>query len=650
MTVSTTRPQFIAVDVETTLNGNEDVGLAHPMHPDNRVVHFGITDSTGKGHAYCDDPDMFEVALKGYSPYATYCGHNFSFDLLYLYKTKPSMKDVLQASKIWDTQLAEYILTGQRSKFSSLDELSIKYGLPLKDDKLKTYFTAGIGSDKIPLDEIVPYLKQDVENTYAIAYKQWNKAVEQDQLPLILSQMEALQATAEMMYNGLHIDKAALDSYTVEVVNEYVKVKLDLEEHAAGLVEDINSPKQWSQCFFGGKKKTMVKKPVGMYKNGKVKTKLTEEIITISPMVDYTPDPDKVSDKTGQISVDDDVLTDMMDHIFNPRAKVLIQHLLKYRELSKQLSTYVQGLSKHVMNDHIYGKLNHTATVTGRLSSTSPNLQNISNNPIKQIFTSRYEGGYIVEVDFSQLEVVALAHVTRDTQLITDIVNGGDIHSMLYKDMFGRMPTKEERKPFKARSFQLIYGAGAKAIAKSAKCSFDEAKKFVDVFYKRYPQVADWHRMFAAIVDKDAKHLVDSKGLLEKFRTCVYTAETGRRFVFTEYFNDSTWSPKMYNFSPTELKNYPVQSLATGDIVPMMLGVLFRKFLNKEGILLVNTIHDSVMFDVTKEAVVEFIMDVQEVFQDTDKYFKETFKHPLALKLNASVSYGINWFSMEEVK
>lgn len=644
------RPQFIAVDVETTLNGDEDVGLAHPMHPANRVVHFGLTDSTGRGNVYCEDHIMFEVALRGYWPYATYCGHNFSFDLLYLYRTSPKMKDTLQSAKIWDTQLAEYILTGQRSKFSSLDELSIKYGLPVKDSGLKAYFEAGVGSDKIPLDEIVPYLKQDVENTYAIAYKQWAKAVEQGQLELIYSQMEALHATSEMMYNGLHIDKPALDTYTVEVVNEYVKVKLDLEELAAGLVEDINSPKQWSQCFFGGKKKIKVNKPVGMYKNGKVKMKLTEEVLTILPMVDYTPDPDKVSEKTGQISVDDDVLNDMLDHIFNPKAKTLIKSLLKYRELSKQLSTYVQGLSKHVIGDHIYGKLNHTATVTGRLSSTSPNLQNISNNPIKQIFTSRFENGYIVEVDFSQLEVVALAHVTGDKQLISDIVNGGDIHSMLYKDMFGRLPTKEERKPFKSRSFQLIYGAGAKAISKSAKCSLEEAKKFIDVFYNRYPQVADWHRGFAAIVEKDAKHLVDSKGLLEKFRTCVYTAETGRRFVFTEYFNDSTWSPKMYNFSPTELKNYPVQSLATGDIVPLMLGVLFRKFIHRKDVLLVNTIHDSVMFDVTKEALVEFILDVQEVFQDTDKYFKETFKHPLALKLNASVSYGINWFSMEEIK
>ena len=292
----------------------------------------------------------------------------------------------------------------------------------------------------------------------------------------------ALHATTEMQFNGLHIDKEALDKYTIEVVNEYVDCKLTLEDLAKEHVDDINSPKQWSQFFFGGKKKIKVKEEVGLYKNGKVKTKLVEKEVVIAPYVMYTPDPDKVSAKTGQVSVDDSVLNDMMNHVTSSSAKEIIQALLKYRELSKQLSTYVQGLSKHIIGEYIHGKLNHTATVTGRLSSTNPNLQNISNNPIKQIFTSRFgDEGVIVEMDFNQLEVVALAHVTGDLQLIHDISSGADIHSELYKGLFGRYPTKEERKPFKARTFQLIYGAGAKAISKQAGCPLEEAKKFRDI-------------------------------------------------------------------------------------------------------------------------------------------------------------------------
>ena len=646
-----TIPTFVAIDVETTLNGNEDIGLAHPMHPDNRVVAFGMCQDEPLTTYFVENfeysIDVLRMLHTGTG--AVLCGHNLAFDLMYLYKSSPTLKSKLQNFKIWDTQLAEYILSAQQTKWSSLDELSIKYGLPVKDDAIKKYFMAGMGSEKIPPEELIPYLEQDVKNTVAIANAQYQYAVDQGQLTLLLTQMEALHATTEMQFNGLHIDMAKLDTYTVEVVNSYVDVKLDLEALAEGLVEDINSPKQWSQLFFGGKKKVKVKEEVGVYKNGNTKYKLVEKTVVVKPLVTYVPDPDKVSKKTGQISVDDSVLNDMLKHTFDPRAIAIINKLLKYRELSKQLSTYVQGLSKNIIGEFIHGKFNHTATVTGRLSSTNPNLQNISNNPIKQIFNSRFEGGVIVEVDFNQLEVVALAHVTKDIQLIKDISGGADIHSELYRDMFGRYPTKEERKPFKARTFQLIYGAGAKAISKQAGCSLDEAKKFVDVFYGRYKSVAKWHKEFADLADREGKYLLNEEGFMDKVKTFIYQAETGRKFAFKEYHSDSDWSPRVYNFSPTELKNYPVQGLATGDIVPMMLGVIYRKLMGREDVKMVNTIHDSLMFDVRDYALDDFIKEITAILKNTHEYFENIFNKPLALKLNAGASVGTNWFEMKEL-
>src|ERR1035437_846500 len=359
-------PQFVSIDVETTLNGNEDVGLAQPMHPDNRAILFGV--STGVTTAVFESSELFYKMLSDFSFGTCFCGHNFSFDLLYLYRDSGAKKS-LQQHVIWDTQLAEYILSGQLTKFSSLDELSVQYGLPLKDDKIKKYFQAGIGSDHIPKDELEPYLKQDCENTSKIAQKQYATAEANGQLPLILSQMEALHATTEMMFNGLHIDKSKLDSYTVEVVDSFVNTKLNLEESIATQVTDINSPKQWSQYFFGGTKKIKVREEVGIYKNGNTKYKLVDKTVKIPAAIKYIPDPDKVSEKTKQVSVDEDVLSDMLNHTVDPKLIEVIQTLLRYRNESKQLSTYVQGLSKHVIGDFIHGKLNHTATVTGRLSS-----------------------------------------------------------------------------------------------------------------------------------------------------------------------------------------------------------------------------------------------------------------------------------------
>mgnify|MGYP003334839747 FL=1 len=639
--------QFVALDVETTLNGNGDIGLAHPMCPDNYVVLYGIGDNV----LQFVSPDVTPIYtfFKTSKPVIV-CGHNLSFDLMYVYKESPYLKEWLQNNLIWDTQLAEYILSGQRTKFASLDELCVLYGLPLKEDKIKKYFEAGIGSDKIPREELEPYLKQDISNTYQIALMQYDKAKVAGQLPLIWSQMKALHATTEMMYNGLHIDKATLDAYTVDVVNDFVDVTSSL----TGVVEDLDSPKQWSQYFFGGTKKVKVKEEVGFYKNGNVKYKTVEKEVAIPSKTAYLPDKDKISEKTGQVSVDDQVLSDMLNYVVDLGLVDTITKLLKYREVSKQLSTYVKGLSKHIIeygdSYYIHGKLNHTSTVTGRLSSTNPNLQNISNNPIKKIFTSRFEKGVIVEVDFNQLEVVALAHITRDARLIADISAGVDIHSALYEQMFGRKPTKEERKPFKSRTFQLIYGAGASAIAKQAGCSLDEAKKFIEVFYTRYPSVASWHESFARVVDSSGTYLTDVvTGIKDKSRTYIHKTETGRKFVFKEYFNEKAWSTRMYNFSPTEMKNYPVQGLATGDIVPMMLGVIFDKFKGRGDVKMVNTIHDSLMFDVKAESAADFILEVTDVLKDTHVYFEETFKVPLALKLNAGASFGVNWFDMEEV-
>jgi DNA polymerase I-like protein with 3'-5' exonuclease and polymerase domains len=642
-------PRFVAIDVETTMNGNEDVGLSHPMHPDNKIVLMGITIHDEGVGFLSNKEDYLKVITTASITKPIFCGHNVSFDLMYLYKTSLDLRYILQQQTIWDTQLAEYILTAQRSKFSSLDELCVKYKQPTKDSKVTEYFKAGMGADKVPMDILEDYLRNDLLVTRAIATEQYKQAMVNGQLKLIQSQMKALQATTEMMFRGIHVDTKALNKYTVEVVNEYVASKLDLEDLVKDHVEDINSPKQWSQFFFGGEKKVKVKEEAGVYKNGKIKYKTVDKIVRIPSSIAYVPDAEKTS-KTGQISVDDSVLKDILDNITDGKIKTITKELLKYREVSKQLTTYVQGLSKHLIGNKIHGKLNHTATITGRLSSTNPNLQNISNNPIKKIFTSRWADGKLVEVDFKQLEIVALAHLSRDSRLISDIEGGIDIHSALYKSMFGREPTKEERKPFKSRTFQLVYGAGAKAISKQAGCSLDEAKLFIDTFYDRYPMVKHWQEAFAGIIDLKATHDTDPYGTKTAYRTAIYQTETGRRFYFQEYYNSYEWSKRTYSFSPTEMKNYPVQGLATGDIVPMMLGVIWDKYKDNIDVKMINTIHDSVLFDVDSMAYDEFVTSIKEVLEQTHVYFEHTFGHPLALKLNASVSAGDNWFDMVEIK
>ena len=633
---------LLTIDLETTLNGNPDIGLAHPMCKDNKWVYCGFK--------YTVDKNVFIVENRGQDMFIDVSGvdflvgHNIPFDLLYLYKNNRT-KDYLQKYQLWDTQLAEYILTGQQNRFASLDQLAVKYGLPLKADKIKAYFEAGLGADKIPVDEIAPYLRQDVTNTEAICHLQMAQAQEMGMFPLICSQMEALHATTEMMYNGLKIDPKYLLGYTKEVADKYSDLHLDITSRMEEGF-DINSPKQWSTYLFGGFKKVVTKEAVGLYKNGKPKYKNVETLEVVIPATTVTPKTEWLSEKTKQVSVDDETLCFIRDT--DPKLKDLMLELLDYRSTSKQLTTYIQGMCKHIQDDYIYGHINHTATVTGRLSSSKPNLQNISNNPIKKVFTSRYVGGKILEFDFSQLEVVVLAHLSGDKKLIEDITTGKDIHSELYNTMYKRFPDKDERKLFKSLTFGLIYGAGANTLAKNAKIDYTAATQFVKTFYNRYPQVKNYHESFPLQAELLGLHLKHD-GLIDLYKTFTWRAETNRIYVFKEYKDDKGWSGKDFSYSPTELKNYPVQGLATGDIVPMMLGILFRKFVDDPDCVIINTIHDSIMFDCKAEAVERVSKEVKGTLDNTHEFYKAVFDKPLSLKLNAGVSVGDDWYNMKEV-
>jgi DNA polymerase I-like protein with 3'-5' exonuclease and polymerase domains len=307
--------------------------------------------------------------------------------------------------------------------------MSLKYGFPVKDDTVTKMFEAGIGADKIPEDLIKPYLLQDLKNTLGIAEYQIKMVVDMGMMDLVISQMEALHCVTEMMYNGMNVDYLYFAKYAGEVATEYADVQVKLAKDIKAVpyryypLEDLASATQWSKLLFGGSSKVVEKEAAGFYKNGKPKFKSVTKNLAYPAFSTIAPFDEWKSEKTGKVSVDEEVLKhiSMFDSI--PQVRDLVQQLLLYREVTKQLTTYIQGLGKHVIstkegNNYIYGRLQQVTTATGRLSSSSPNLQNISNNPIKKIFKSRFLGGQLVEFDFSQLEVAILAHVSKDRQLL----------------------------------------------------------------------------------------------------------------------------------------------------------------------------------------------------------------------------------------
>lgn len=270
---------------------------------------------------------------------------------------------------------------------------------------------------------------------------------------------------------------------------------------------------------------------------------------------------------------------------------------------------------------------------------------------IRKYFQSRFPGGLLIEVDFSQLEVIVLAHLTGDKQLIEDIVNGTDVHAINAEKLFGKGFTPKHRKIAKRLSFQLQYGAGYKSMAKAQGITEVQAKAFISAYYERYPEVKVWQDTMIDMVKKSRVPTGEKSknGIPIGFGTL--RTQTGRVYGFFE--EDDPYHPGEVSFKPTNIKNYPVQGMATADIVPLMLGKLFREIRAASGfyktILMVNTVHDSVVFDVAKGSVRKTLEIITNVLSKTRETVSEHFGFDFTMDLPFGVSVGVDWASMAEI-
>lgn len=271
---------------------------------------------------------------------------------------------------------------------------------------------------------------------------------------------------------------------------------------------------------------------------------------------------------------------------------------------------------------------------------------------IKECFGSRFVDGYIVNADFSQLEVVYAAHASGDRQLLDDILSGKDLHTMRAAELFN-IPegdvTKQQRQTAKSFAFALQYGSGAKSMAEEQGVPINVAKKFILSYYKRYPDLKMWQ-------EKVAKEVMDSSTPSTRYTTKRYPArmgeyrsETGRTYRFYEHdapefmVKGGTYT----SFSPTEMKNYPMQGGATGDIVPMMVARINRWLHQLKArykkVKLINTVHDSIMLDVSEEYVYHVCVGVKKILEDTGSVYKQTFGVEFSCPLKVDVTFGKTW-------
>ena len=678
------------VDTETSLH-NEEVGKfkAHPMAKANWVVWLGA-DQLHKNtlqpiHSL---PLQQKFMTKAefdrdvwFDPADTLLiGHNIGFDLLHLANSSNKQcrdwRNVINhpGFLIWDTQLAAYRLSGQTMISPSLDACCEARGWKLKPSKMKEYWQAGVSTEDIPADEIQPYLDHDVRSTGKLFREQIREAQSRGMLDMLRIEMQSRLTTLVMELNGMCFDKdqAIIDRDAIlKPLREEAEETAITEGMALFDVPRVavkpGSPMFLKAVLYGGTVKWREQRPltddkgdVVYFKTGKKKGEIklkwhdcTKESPAFSP-VDLT-----VSDI--------EALNKIRAHRrCTPQLDSFLNEVCKFRDGQKQEKTYFTGYSDLTWDDGmIHGNLNHCIAATGRLSSSNPNLQNAGHSPIRTHFASRYKDGSLMEVDLSQIEVVVQAFLSQDTNMIQDIKDGIDFHTkraaFAHKEDYDKLmaildddnhPDQEKwikiRKGAKVVSFQKAYGAGVKKISETTGLTRKEVMTFMEAEDTNYPNVPLTQEAWIKEVERTTT-VRDGKvcGIL------INPIGVEYRF-FQENFNGHA------TYKPTCIKNYGIQGFSA-DILKIILAGL-RKVINlynvthqptgRSPLLLINTVHDSVILDVPKW------VDVQDLGRLLRYYFttepiavlKNTWGVDFNVPIKADVDVGVNWKKMKAIK
>jgi DNA polymerase I len=362
-------------------------------------------------------------------------------------------------------------------------------------------------------------------------------------------------------------------------------------------------------------------------------------------------------------------------------------------KLTKEIGTYYvkvdpkTGDKKGMLTcvqpwDHtVHHKLNHTSTVTSRLSSSDPNLQNLTRadfddetgrfkSEVKAMFISRFgDEGEMVEIDYSQLEVVVMGLLSRDENLCRDLNNNVDFHckrvamknSVSYefaliackkKHHPEHAKWKKERTKCKIFSFQRAYGAGAKLVADETGMAVEEVEALIKVEEKEYPGVNKFNEEVEREVTETSEPFHDGERGYRVFRRGTYQAITGTTYSFRSYDAPSYLRRRGISdtFSPTEMKNYPVQGTG-GELVQMVLGQLWRWFVKNDHFggkaFLVNTVHDCVWADCHKSVRDKVVAGMVKIMQAIPHFLKHFFGIDCPVSFPVDAETGPNMLTLQ---
>lgn len=299
---------------------------------------------------------------------------------------------------------------------------------------------------------------------------------------------------------------------------------------------------------------------------------------------------------------------------------VIADYILKYREYRKLLSTYVEAIPSFAdNNDRVHSVFNGVGTVTGRLSSLNPNLQNIparndSKNAIRSCFIA--EKGYkLVSFDYSQIELRVLAELSQDKALIKAYKEDLDLHEQTAREIFNKHMliesiTKSERNLAKIIKFSVLYGKTAYGLAEELKIDILEAKRYIEAYFNKYKSVKQY-------IDDILKDATD-KGYVK-------TLYGTKRYI--QGLNSK--NKIVYNQAKRMAVNTVIQGTAANILKLVMIE------LHKKGYEMLVQVHDELIFEIKEDIVHKEVLKIKEIMENTIKLKN--------VKLKVNYSIGDNW-------
>lgn len=319
---------------------------------------------------------------------------NAKFDLHHL----RNLGVKFQHKRVWDCQLVDFMLEGQTTPYPSMNKMSEKYGLPMKPDIKEKYWENGIDTKQIPKEEIVSYLKNhDLTTTKAI-FEIQKRVVSEKSLQfqrLVSLANQDLIVLEEIEYNGLYFNEQLCKEEAQKLSAEISALRMELHDYHN--IEEFNteSGDHLSCLIYGGTITIPRREIIGTYKTGdKAGTdKYGWKDYTYTLPRLFNPLPKSELKKPGYFATGEDILRQLKSR--DKFAKRVIEIILQLAKLEKIVGTYYNGLPKlrETMNwtpNYLHGNLNQVTARTGRLSSTKPNMQNISGE-MKKVFETRYK-------------------------------------------------------------------------------------------------------------------------------------------------------------------------------------------------------------------------------------------------------------------